>query len=248
MSLQKFPSSLDTTEELWTFVRGLVIVVTRKWMTPDKSIWEIRGPERHFVYSKVMSWHAINQGVKIAQMLDKDFYAEEWGKIADTIKEDIFTNGWDEEVGAFVQYYGSKSLDAAILLMEETGIIEAGDPRYVSTVLRVRESLSVNGFMYRYIDEDDFGRPSGSFILCNFWMVNSLFKIGHTEDAIKLFENIMDCANHLGLLSEHINADSRELLGNFPQAYSHLGLVQSALLINGRDIEFTRDTFKFIKP
>jgi len=248
ITLQKFPTTLDTTEELWTFVRGLVIVVTRKWMTPDKSIWEIRGPERHFVYSKVMSWHAINQGVKIAQMLDKDFYAEEWGKIADTIKEDIFTNGWDEEVGAFVQYYGSKSLDAAILLMEETGIIEAGDPRYVSTVLRVRESLSVNGFMYRYIDEDDFGRPSGSFILCNFWMVNSLFKIGHTEDAIKLFENIMDCANHLGLLSEHINADSRELLGNFPQAYSHLGLVQSALLINGRDIEFTRDTFKFIKP
>ena len=248
MTLQKFPSTLDTTEELWTFVRGLVIVVSRKWMTPDKSIWEIRGPERHFVYSKVMSWLAINKGVKIAQMLDKDFYVDEWGKIADNIKQDVFTNGWDEEIGAFVQYYGSKSLDAANLLMEEAGIIEADDPRYISTVLKTKETLLINGFMYRYIDEDDFGKPSGSFILCNFWLINSLYRIGYKEAALELYENVLSCSNHLGLLSEHINTDSMELLGNFPQAYSHLGLIQSALLINGHDISFNSDTFKFIKP
>ena len=248
MTLQKFPSTLDTIEELWTFVRGLIIVVSRKWMTPDKSIWEIRGPERHFVYSKVMSWLAISKGVKIAQMLDKDFYVDEWGKIADNIKQDVFTNGWDEETGAFVQYYGSKSLDAANLLMEEAGIIEADDPRYISTVLKIKETLLINGFMYRYIDEDDFGKPSGSFILCNFWLINSLYRIGYKEEALELFENVLSCANHLGLLSEHINTDSMELLGNFPQAYSHLGLIQSALLINGQDISFSSDTFKFIKP
>jgi len=247
-SLLKFPSSLDTSEELWTFVRGLMVLVSKIWSKPDKSIWEIRGDEHHFVYSKIMSWVAIDRGVKIAQMLDRGFNALEWTKLADTIREDIFTNGWNQELGAFVQAYGSKSLDASNLLMEEVGFIEVDDPRYISTVLKTKEQLYKKGFMFRYINEDDFGKPTGSFILCNFWLVNSLYKIGQKKEALEIFENILSCTNHLGLLSEHIDVESRELLGNFPQAYSHLGLIQSTLIINDAVDKVDDDIFRFIKP
>jgi len=248
MSLQKFPSTLDTSEELWTFVRGMVAVVSKQWMKPDKGIWEIRGPDRHFVYSKLMSWVAVDRAVKIARMFGKNQYADEWEELACNIREDIFFRGWDEETGAFVQYYGSKDLDASNLLMEEFGLIEADDQRYVSTVLKTKEQLTRNGFMFRYINEDDFGKPAGSFILCNFWLVNSLYKTGYLKDAQELFERTLNASNHLGLLGEHINIETRELLGNFPQAYSHLGLIQSALLLNGKEISFDNTIFRFIKP
>ena len=248
MSLQKFPTTLDTSEELWTFVRGTMAIVERQWRNPDKSIWEIRGSEKHFVFSKLMSWVAFDRGVKIAKMLGKDFYIDAWQKLADTVKDDIFTKGWNDETGAFVQYYGSKDLDASNLLMEEYGLIEADDPRYVSTVLKTREHLMRNGFVFRYINEDDFGIPSASFILCNFWLVNSLYKTGYVKEAEQLFENTLASSNHLGLLSEHIETGSKELLGNFPQAYSHLGLIQSALLLNGQEITFENRVFRFIRP
>jgi GH15 family glucan-1,4-alpha-glucosidase len=248
LSLQKFPSTLDTSEELWTFVRSIVAVVAKQWKKPDKGIWEIRGEDRHFVYSKAMSWVAVDRGVKIAQLLDRDFYVDEWSSLADTIREDIFDNGWDDEVDAFVQFYGSKHLDASNLLLEEIGLLDAEDPRYISTVLRTKEELCRNGFMFRYINEDDFGVPKSSFVLCTFWLVNSLYKIGHRDEALEIFHNLLSCTNHLGLLSEHIDIDTKELLGNFPQAYSHLGLIQSALLINGEDISFENEIFRFIKP
>jgi GH15 family glucan-1,4-alpha-glucosidase len=248
MSFLKFPSTLDTSEEMWTFVRGMVSIVEKNWRKPDKGIWEIRGPERHFVYSKIMSWVAVDRGVKIAQLLDRNFYIDEWSCLAETIRNDIFTWGWDEELGSFVQYYGSKDLDASTLLMEEFGLIDAGDPRFVSTVLKTKEHLLKNGLMFRYVHEDDFGRPSGSFVLCNFWLVNSLYKTGHRKEAIELFENVLRYTNHLGLLSEHIDTSTGELLGNFPQAYSHLGIIQSALLINGEEMTFESDNFRFIKP
>lgn len=248
LSLHKFPSTLDTSEELWTFVRSIVAVVAKQWKKPDKGIWEMRGADRHFVYSKAMSWVAVDRGVRIARMLDRDFYVDEWSELADSIKKDILANGWDEEVGAFVQYYGSKHLDASNLLLEEIGLIEADDPRYISTVLKTKEELCKNGFMFRYIAEDDFGVPQSSFVLCTFWMVNSLYKIGHRDEALAIFNNTLSCANHVGLLSEHIDTGTRELLGNFPQAYSHLGLIQTALLINGEDISFENEIFRFIKP
>ena len=248
MSLQKFPSTLDTSEELWTFVRSMVSVVQKNWRNPDRGIWEIRGQEKHFVYSKIMSWVAVDRAMKIAQILERDLYVCEWTKLAEIIREDIFKNGWDEETGSFVQYYGSKDLDSSNLLMEEFGLIEADDPRFVSTVLKTREYLTKDGLAFRYINEDDFGKPSGSFVLCNFWLVNSLCKTGFKEEAVELFEKIISCTNHLGLLSEHIQIGTGDLLGNFPQAYSHLGIIQSALLLNGMEMTFDNDIFKFIKP
>lgn len=248
LSFLRFPSTLDTSEELWTLVRSIVALVARHWHKPDRGIWEIRGAERHFVYSKAMSWLALDRGVKIARMLDRDFYVDEWTTLAEKIREDIFTNGWDEEIGAFVQYYGSKHLDASNLLLDEIGIVDADDPRYVSTVLRTKEDLCRKGFMFRYLNEDDFGVPRSSFVLCTFWLVNSLYRIGHRKEAVEIFENILKCSNHLGLLSEHIDIETGELLGNFPQAYSHLGLIQSALLLNGEEVSFENEIFRFIKP
>ncbi len=248
LSFQKFPSTLDTSEELWTFVRSLVAVVTKQWKKPDKGIWEIRGADHHFTYSKAMSWFAIDRGVKIAKMLDRDFYVDEWSSLADTIRDDIMANGWDEEVGAFVQYYGSKNLDASNLLLDEIGFIDAADPRYIRTVMKTRDLLSRDGFMFRYLNEDDFGVPKSSFVLCTFWLVNSLYRIGQRDEALKIFTNILGCSNHVGLLSEHIDIEKKELLGNFPQAYSHLGLIQSALLFNGEEIYFENEIFRFLKP
>ncbi|MBE0676050.1 MAG: glycoside hydrolase family 15 protein, partial [Bacteroidales bacterium] len=164
LSLQKFPSTLDMSEELWTFVRSIVAVVAKQWHKPDKGIWEIRGEDRHFVYSKAMSWVAVDRGVKIASMLDRDFYVDEWSSLAERIKSDIMQNGWSEERGAFVQYYGSTHLDASNLLLEEIGLINADDPRYISTVLKTRDELCRNGFMFRYLNEDDFGVPRSSFV------------------------------------------------------------------------------------
>ncbi len=248
ISLQKFPSTLDISEELWTLVRSLVAVVARQWKLPDKGIWEIRGVERHFVYSKMMSWVAVDRGVKIADMLGRRSYVEEWEGLAVEIAGDIMRNGWSEKVGAFVQHYGSDSLDASNLLMEEMGFIEADDPKYVSTVLRTREQLCRNGHMFRYINEDDFGIPRSSFVLCSFWLVNALVRIGRREDAEIIFENVTAAVNHVGLLSEHIDVENGDLLGNFPQAYSHLGMIQSALLLNGEDEHFQNNIFRFVKP
>lgn len=248
MSLQKFPSTLDTSEEIWTFVRGIVTVVAKQWLKPDRGIWEMRGPDRHFVYSKLMSWVAVERAVKIAGIFGKTDYIAEWGVLAETIREDILTNGWNEKVGSFVQYYGSEEIDASNLLMEEFGLLDAADPRYVSTVLKTKEKLTKNGFVFRYIHEDDFGKPTGSFILCNFWLVNSLYKTGFEKEARELFEHTIVSANHLGLLSEHIHTETGELLGNFPQAYSHLGLIQSALVLNGKEMFFDSDIFRYIKP
>ncbi|MBP7504126.1 MAG: glycoside hydrolase family 15 protein [Prolixibacteraceae bacterium] len=248
LSLQKFPSTLDTSEELWTFVRSILAVVEKDWQKPDKGIWEMRGPDRHFVYSKLMSWVAFDRGEKIALMFGKKSYSEKWNETASGIRGEILDRGWNDEVKAFVQYYGSADLDASNLLMEEFGLVEATDPRYISTVLQTREKLVRNGLVFRYVHEDDFGKPSGSFVLCNFWLINSLYRIGLVSEARELFENVLTHANHLNLLSEHIDIVTHELLGNFPQAYSHLGLIQSALLLNGREISFDSDIFRYIKP
>lgn len=248
ISLTRFPSTLDTTEELWTFVRGMIEMVARNWRNPDRGIWEIRGESRHFVFSKVLSWVAVDRGCKIARMVGKQGYAEEWSIIKDTIKADIIKNGWNKKMKTFTQSYGSHYLDASILQIEDYGFIEATDPMYISTVLKIKDILSKNGMMFRYINKDDFGKPGNSLIICTFWLIEALYKIGHREEAGSLFENMLKCSNHLGLYSEHINIVTRELSGNFPQGYSHLGLIRSALTLNGIKSDPETEQLTFIKP
>ena len=224
--------STDRSEELWTIVRTLMRKIQLHWQGADKGIWEIRGEEKHFVSSKVLTWVGADRGVKIARLLKKEKYIQPWLEICDAIKADIMKNGWSEEVQAFTQYYGGENMDASNLLMESYGFIDAMDPKYISTVLRTKEELLNGGLMYRYINEDDFGLPSSSFTICSFWMIQSLYKIGKKEEAIKYFNEILGYANHLGLYSEDIDFKTKRLLGNFPQGYSHLALMETACILN----------------
>jgi len=141
-------------------------------------------------------------------------------------------NAWNEKVQAFTQSYGSEDLDASVLLMENYGFIDARDPKYVATVHAIERELSNDGLLYRYKNKDDFGLPSSSFTICTFWFINSLYKIGETKKAEKLFEQLLSYSNHLGLFSEDIDFKTKRLLGNFPQAYSHLALIETAINIS----------------
>ena len=231
--------TLQNSEELWTIVRSIVKIVKDNWDKPDRGIWEIRTDQKHFTFSKVLCWVAIDRAIKIAGLINKKEYAVKWSNLRDTIKEDILLNAWNEKIGAFTQSYESDDLDASTLLMEPYGFIDAKDPKYISTVKETQKQLSRDGLMYRYKNKDDFGKPTSSFTICTFWLINSLYKIGEKDEAVQLFEQLLSYSNHLGLFSEDIDFVSKRLLGNFPQAYSHLALIETATNISGGRI--TRD-------
>ncbi|OFX20855.1 MAG: glycoside hydrolase, partial [Bacteroidetes bacterium GWA2_31_9b] len=238
-----FPGTLDEIEDIWEIVRNICRTITTHWEKPDKGIWEIRNDEKHFVVSKVMSWVAMDRATEIAIMLNKKFYAETWRDIANDIKEDVLKNGWKEDLQTFTQTYCNSELDASLLLMADYGFIDYTDLKYQKTVMAVKKALFHNGLVYRYINSDDFGKPESSFTICTFWLIQALFKIGMKEDAKNIFENLLTCGNHLNLFSEDIEFSTKRLLGNFPQAYSHLGLINTAILFSDEKIQT-----KFIKP
>jgi len=224
----QFETSLENSEELWTIVRGIVKIVEDHWMKPDKGIWELRTEDRHFVFSKVLCWVAVDRAIKIGEILRKGINDESWIALRTEIHDDIYKNGWNDEVNAYTQSYGSKDLDASTLLMEQYGFINARDPRFISTVKATEKELCRDGLMYRYKNQDDFGKPTSSFTICSFWFINSLFKIGERKRAKEMFDQLLSYSNHLGLFSEDIDFETKRLLGNFPQAYSHLALIETA--------------------
>ncbi|SFF91737.1 Glucoamylase (glucan-1,4-alpha-glucosidase), GH15 family [Salegentibacter agarivorans] len=224
----QFETSLENSEELWTVVRGIVKIVEENWQKPDKGIWELRTEDRHFVFSKLLCWVAIDRAIKIGEVLRMGINDTHWKSLRAEIYNDIYNNGWNEEVQAYTQYYGSKDLDASTLLMEQYGFIEAKDPRFVSTVHATEKELCKDGLMYRYKNKDDFGEPTSSFTICTFWLIDSLFKIGEKKKAKQMFDQLLSYSNHLGLFSEDIDFETKRLLGNFPQAYSHLALIETA--------------------
>lgn len=228
-----FKNSLEHSEELWMIVSQSVRVVEENWMKADKGIWEHRAEDRHFTFSKLLCWVAVDRAIKIAELIHKTSMVELWTELRDTIYNDIYQKAWNPDAEAYTQSYGSHDLDASILLMEEYGFIEAKDPRYVSTVKAIESELLRDGLMYRYKNRDDFGLPSSSFTICSFWFINSLYKIGDKKKAVEYFDQILSYSNHLGLFSEDIDFETKRLLGNFPQAYSHLALIQTAINISG---------------
>lgn len=225
----RFETSLENSEELWSLVRGIIKIVEEHWQEPDKGIWEIRTEERHFTFSKLLCWVAVDRAIKIGEILRKGVNDKKWKALRQDIYEDIYKYGWNEEVQAYTQSYGSKDLDASTLLMESYGFLKASDARFISTVRATEKQLCYNGLMYRYKNKDDFGKPSSSFTICTFWFINSLCKIGERRKAQALFEKLLSYSNHLGLFSEDIDFESKRLLGNFPQAYSHLALIETAV-------------------
>lgn len=223
-----FNTTLENSEALWTITRSIARIVEDSWHKPDKGIWEIRTDEKHFTFSKVLCWVAIDRASKIAKLIRMTDYVKKWEALADTIKRDIYKNAWNEKIGAFTQAYNSNHLDASNLLMEPYGFIKADNEKFIKTVLATEKELSQNGLMYRYKNTDDFGVPSSSFTICTFWLINSLYAIGQKEKATHMFEKLLTYSNHLGLFSEDIDFKTKRLLGNFPQAYSHLALIETA--------------------
>ncbi|MGY8914140.1 MAG: glycoside hydrolase family 15 protein [Flavobacteriales bacterium] len=235
--LVKFDTDIENGEELWTITKGIVWIVNNHWQEPDKGIWEFRAEDRHFTFSKILCWVALDRAIKVAKIFGKKHKIKKWKVLEQEIKQDIYANAWNEEKQSFTQSYGSPDLDASILLMESYGFIEAKDPKFMSTVKAIEKELSNEGLMYRYKNRDDFGLPSSSFTICTFWFINSLFKIGEEEKAIKHFEKLLSYSNHLGLFSEDIDFKTKRLLGNFPQAYSHLALIECAINFSKKDSE-----------
>jgi len=230
VELVEFPLLFEKKEELWSIVKNIVWIVDNNWFLPDKGIWEIREEDKHFTFSKVLCWVAIDRAIKIADFLGKD--KDKWINLREEIKKDILEKAWNPSVEAYTQFYGSDALDASVLLMEQYGFIDALDERYIKTVKATEKELSYEGLLFRYKNEDDFGTPTSSFTVCTFWFINSLYKIGEVDKAKALFDQLLSYSNHLGLFSEDLDFKTKRLLGNFPQAYSHLALIDVALTFN----------------
>ena len=230
--IKLFSDVEDQHEQLWSITKNVAWVINEKWMTPDKGIWEFRGEDQHFTFSKVLCWVAIDRAIKVAELFKKGKKIKKWILLRDSIKKNILCKGWNKNKKAFTQSYNSSDLDASVLLMEPYGFISANDPKYISTVHAIEKELSNDGLLYRYKNEDDFGLPSSSFTVCTFWFIDALNKIGEREKAKKLFDKLLSYSNHLGLFSEDLDFKTKELLGNFPQAYSHLALIETAMNLN----------------
>jgi GH15 family glucan-1,4-alpha-glucosidase len=230
VELEQFSNDFERKEELWEVVKNIVWIVSHNWQKPDKGIWEFRGEDKHFTFSKVLCWVALDRAIKIAELLNKK--RPKWYKVRDQIKSQIEEKAWSNKANAYTQYYGSEALDASVLLMEQYGFIDPKDPRFEATVKSTEKELLKDGLMYRYKNEDDFGEPTSSFTICTFWFIRSLMKIGQVERARKYFDQILSYSNHLGLFSEDIDFKTKRLLGNFPQAYSHLALIDTAIQFN----------------
>ena len=203
----------------------------KHWREPDAGIWEVRGELKHFTSSKIMCWVAADRGAKLARLSGEKAKADEWELAADEIKEDILANGVDER-GVFTQYYGSKALDASLLLAPLLRFLPPDDPRIRATVLAIADELTVHGLVLRYkVEETDdgFEGEEGSFTICSFWLVSALCEIGEYHRARKLCAKLLSFAGPLNLYGEEIDAHTGQHLGNFPQAFTHLALINAVL-------------------
>ncbi len=214
----------------WDFLVRLVEHVEQVWQRPDEGIWEIRGPRQHFVYSKVMAWVAVDRAIRLARSLELNAPLDHWRALRDQMRQRIESEGVDPATGAFVQAFGSQELDASALLLPLRRFLQRDDPRVRATLERVVSELSEHGLVHRYKRLDD-GVPGSeaSFVICSFWLVDNLVLTGQVDRGRELFERLLGYANDVGLLSEEVDPVSGELLGNFPQAFSHMGVINSAI-------------------
>ncbi|HYA99457.1 MAG TPA: glycoside hydrolase family 15 protein [Ktedonobacteraceae bacterium] len=214
---------------LWSMLCLLIEHVCAHWQEPDSGIWEVRGELRHFVYSKVMCWVALDRGIRAAEQLNLDADIERWRIVRDQIRIDILTHGYNPQIGAFTQSYDSTALDASNLLLPLVGFIAPDDPRMRSTVDRTIDQLTdANGFVYRYHADDGLPGGEGTFTICTFWLVDNLAMQGRVDEARSLFERLLSYSGQLGLFSEEVGTNGMKALGNYPQAFTHIALINSA--------------------
>jgi GH15 family glucan-1,4-alpha-glucosidase len=223
---------LPEDDQAWALQRSMLAHLETIWREPDEGIWEMRGPPRHFTFSKVMAWVAFDRCIRSAEAFGlDDAPLDRWRAIRDEIHADVCQKGFDRERGCFVQSYGSKGLDASLLLLPVLEFLPDDDPRIAGTIEAIERDLLVDGFVLRYRPDeaqDGLAGKEGAFLACSFWLVNALIRIGRLEDASALFERLLDIRNDLGLLAEEYDPGLKRQLGNFPQAFSHVSLVNAA--------------------
>jgi GH15 family glucan-1,4-alpha-glucosidase len=222
----------------WDLQKALVQFVASNWEEPDEGIWEVRGPRRHFTHSKVMAWVAVDRGVRTIEGYGVEGPVDSWRELRERIHDEVCDKGYNAQVGAFTQYYGSDALDASLLMIPLVGFLPATDDRVRSTVEAVERGLTEDGLVLRYRTEDSGGVDGlhgheGAFLACSFWMADCLFLIGRYDDAHALLDRLIGLRNDLGLLSEEYDVGTGRQVGNFPQAFSHVSLVNAAFNLSG---------------
>jgi GH15 family glucan-1,4-alpha-glucosidase len=207
------------------------------WQEPDEGIWEVRGPRRHFTHSKVMAWVALDRAINQYERYEGEGDLDRWKKVRDEIHAQVLEKGFDKDLNSFVQSYGSKELDASCLRLGLVGFLPVDDPRIRGTVEAIEKRLMKDGFVARYIPQSsDDGLPGdeGTFLACSFWMVTSLWLIGRKEDARTMYERLLGYLNDVGLISEEYDVKAQRMVGNFPQALTHIALVHAAFALSGQ--------------
>jgi GH15 family glucan-1,4-alpha-glucosidase len=228
---------LEASDYAWRLSVNLLRWLEDAWRRPDAGIWEVRGPNRHFTHSKVMAWVAFDRGVHTSEKWGREAPVDRWRAVREEIHADICANGFDPGLGSFVQSYGSKRLDASLLLIPLVGFLPADDERVVGTIDAIGRSLAWDGLIRRYeADEENTevdGLPPGEgvFLPCSFWYAADLALIGRTAEARELYTRLLGLRNDLGLISEEYDPEAGRLLGNFPQAFTHLALVACAYVL-----------------
>ncbi len=229
LRLSDYAGKIDA--ELWPFFRELCNMAINNWKKPDDGIWEVRNGPYHFVYSKVMCWVALDRGIIIAKRYGFDAPVKTWIEEREAIKNDILENGFNRDKQSFVQRYGSEELDASLLLLPLVNFLPIEDERIQGTINACSTELMHNGFLRRYKANDGLEGEEGAFVLCNFWLIECLARSNRIEEAEKLMQETLRSANRLGLFSEEFNSNTSEMLGNFPQAFSHIGYINAVTAI-----------------
>jgi GH15 family glucan-1,4-alpha-glucosidase len=204
----------------------------RLWNQPDAGLWEYRTRENVHTFSSIMCWAACDRLARIAARMDFGERRSYWRGHAEHIRAEIIERAWNAELGSFVESFGSDEIDASLLLLPELGFIAADDPRFLGTLALIEKRLRRGPYMFRYAASDDFGEPETAFNVCTFWYIDALTAVGRRDEARELFENMLAHRNPLGLLSEDMDPASGELWGNFPQTYSMVGLIHSAMRLS----------------
>ncbi|MFF5141231.1 glycoside hydrolase family 15 protein [Streptomyces sp. NPDC013157] len=229
-------AGLPTKPHMWSIQCALMKFLEKAWRQPDEGLWEVRGGRRHFVHSKVLVWVAADRAVQtLEDHAELKGELERWRALRDEVHREVCEKGYDPKRNTFTQYYGSRELDASLLLIPRVGFLPPDDPRVVGTVDAIRDDLGRSGFLRRYdtdaIGVDGMPGGEGAFLACSFWLADALHMTGRTDEAKELFERLVSLVNDVGLLSEEYDPETGRQLGNFPQAFSHIGLVNTALTL-----------------
>jgi GH15 family glucan-1,4-alpha-glucosidase len=224
-------AGIPADADSWSLQRQLMRYLEHAWRDPDEGIWEVRGPRRHFTHSKVMAWVAFDRAVKAVERDGAEGPVDRWRQLRDEVHAEICREGYDANRNTFTQYYGSTELDASLLMIPLVGFLPARDPRVVGTVAAIERELMWKGFVQRYRSREQIdGLPPGEgvFVACTFWLADNYELQGRYDDARRLFERLLGVCSELGLLSEQFDPETGRRLGNFPQAFSHVMLINTA--------------------